>query len=293
MGGNVSNSGAAPVERYRRESWTPQSGVALEERVAGLWTSGQQVAFSYPESGNADCFRIEEKSFWFKHRNACIRAVVRRLPPNGMFVDVGGGNGFVAKGLTEEGFDVALVEPGWAGAQNAWERGVRPVICATLEQAGFPERSIGGIGIFDVLEHIEDDVAFLRNLRRHLDPAGRLYLTVPAFQFLWSAEDTAAGHFRRYSRSTLRSVLERSGMEVEYMSGLFSWLPLPVFLRRSLPSRLGRRDASSSRADRDHALPGNWLGRCLDGLLMRERDRISGGGSLAIGGSLIAVARMK
>lgn len=287
----MSNTGSAPLDRSRRGRWTPEAGAALEERAAGLWVSGQHEAFSYPESGNDACFRIEDGSFWFRHRNACISAVVSRMPPRGLFVDVGGGNGFVAKGLTEAGFDVALVEPGWDGAQHAWERGVRPVICATLERAGFAEHSIGGIGIFDVLEHIEDDVAFLRDLRRHLDPAGRLYLAVPAFQFLWSADDTAAGHFRRYGRSTLRSAIARAGFEVEYLSGMFSWLPLPLFLRRTLPSRLGHRDAAASSVDVEHALPRNSVGRVLEALLRGEREWISRGGSLPIGGSLIAVAR--
>ncbi len=289
--GIVADSRTAHLVTHRREPWKPQPGASLEERIAGLWTSGQDDALSYPESGNDACFQIEDRSFWFKHRNSCISAVVGRMTPDGLFVDVGGGNGFVAKGLTEAGLDVALVEPGLAGARHAWQRGVRPVICATLERAGFPEQSLGGIGIFDVLEHIEDDVAFLRNMRRHLKPTGRLYITVPAFQFLWSAEDTAAGHFRRYSRSTLRAVLERAEFEVEYLSGMFAWLPLPVFLRRSLPSRLGRRDASASRADAVHMLPESRFGRALDRLLTREREHISRGGSLMIGGSLIAVAR--
>lgn len=289
----MSKLGRATLHPSLRGVWTPQAGAALEERASGLWVSGQHEAFSYPEAGNDACFRIEDGSFWFRHRNACISAVVRRLPPAGLFVDVGGGNGFVAQGLTEAGFDVALVEPGWAGAQHAWERGVRPVICATLERAGFAEHSIGGIGIFDVLEHIEDDVAFLRDLRRHLDPDGRLYLAVPAFQLLWSADDTAAGHFRRYSPSTLRRAIDRAGFAVEYLSGMFAWLPLPVFLRRSLPSRLGRRDAVASSVDVEHVLPRNSLGRVLEALLRREREWITRGGSLPIGGSFIAVARPK
>ena len=58
-------------------------------------------AISYPEEGNEACFQIEDQSFWFRHRNNCIQELVRKFPPNGKgpIFDVGGGNGFVAKGM--------------------------------------------------------------------------------------------------------------------------------------------------------------------------------------------------
>lgn len=281
------------VEPHRIERWSPMSGTSLVERESGLWTAAVREDVSYPDAGNGACFRVEDTSFWFRHRNACILAVMRRLGPNGLFADVGGGNGFVAKALIDAGFAVALVEPGSVGARNAWERGVRPVICATLDQAGFPAGSLGGIGIFDVLEHIDDDVAFLEQLRYHLRPDGRLYITVPAFNALWSSEDEAAGHYRRYRQSTLRAALDRAGFAVEYLSGIFAWLPIPVLLFRSIPSRLGLRDATAGRADDEHGIPANWFGKVLEELLVREHKRIARGDVLPIGGSLIAVARPK
>ena len=54
-------------------------------------------AVSYPEEGNEACFQIEDQSFLFRHRNDCIRELVRKFPPNGKgpIFDVGGGNGFL------------------------------------------------------------------------------------------------------------------------------------------------------------------------------------------------------
>ena len=59
---------------------------------SGIWhaSAGNQV--SYPDDHNAACFLIENDSFWFSHRNRCITAAVRRFPPDGFILDVGGGN---------------------------------------------------------------------------------------------------------------------------------------------------------------------------------------------------------
>src|SRR5215472_4657968 len=90
----------------------------------GTWVSDKVSCVSYPEAGNEICFQLEEDSFWFRHRNACLGTVVQRYPPGGTFLDIGGGNGYVALALQALGIEVALVEPGLVGARNAVRRGV-------------------------------------------------------------------------------------------------------------------------------------------------------------------------
>lgn len=80
-------------------------------------------AISYPDEGNEACFEVEDQSFWFRHRNHCIRELVRNFPPQGPLFDVGGGNGFVAKGLMDAGWEVVLVEPGPSEAISYPEEG--------------------------------------------------------------------------------------------------------------------------------------------------------------------------
>ena len=91
----------------------------------GFWNSSKISAVSYEEEHNDICFGVEEKSFWFTHRNRCILSAVRLLPPPGAFFDVGGGNGYVAKAIQDAGFEVVLVEPGLPGVRNARRRGLR------------------------------------------------------------------------------------------------------------------------------------------------------------------------
>ncbi len=263
----------------------------LRPEPDGLWVAATSGPVSYPEHGNDVCFQIEDRSFWFQHRNRCITAVVRRHPPTGPIFDVGGGNGFVSLALREAGFPSVVVEPYLSGARHAVSRGLRPVIAASLDDAGFYPRRLPAAGLFDVLEHIEDDVGFLRRLHEALAPGGRLYLTVPAFRMLWSTEDDAAGHFRRYSLATLDAALRAGGFAVDFATYMFAWLPLPVLLFRALPSRLGRRGApEAERTATEHALPGGLVGRALGGLLDAEYARIAAGRALPLGGSCLVAA---
>jgi SAM-dependent methyltransferase len=271
-------------------AWSPRA-TQLRENRPGLWTAPSTTAVSYPDDAHDLFNEVEQSSFWFAHRNACIVATAHRLPPSGLVADVGGGNGYVTQALRDASVDVILVEPSPHGAVNAWQRGITPVICAKAEDAGFTPHSLGGVGLFDVLEHISDDHAFLRSLKRFLRDDGRLYLTVPAFNALWSDEDTLAGHARRYTPAMLRAALATAGFAVEYLTGMFTWLPIPVFLARSLPSRLGLRHGDSMRTRAEHLLPAGLVGSALRGLLRSEVKAIAAGRQFPIGGSLLAVAR--
>ncbi|HQZ16505.1 MAG TPA: class I SAM-dependent methyltransferase [Vicinamibacteria bacterium] len=259
---------------------------------AGYWVAPSQAPLSYPAEGNEHCFALEDGSFWFRHRNAVLADMLRLFPPDGPMFDIGGGNGYVAKGLEAEGFPCVLVEPGPQGAANGVKRGLKNVVCATVEGANFRPGSIGAAGLFDVVEHIEDDVAFLRSLHSLMRPGGRLYLTVPAFQMLWSSEDDYAGHHRRYSTRTLTGSLSKAGFEVEYISYFFWFLTLPVFLLRTLPSFLGlRKQKPAENHAREHSAGSGLVSRVVDGLLDFERGRMRQKKRMPLGGSCIAVAR--
>ncbi|MBL9180384.1 MAG: class I SAM-dependent methyltransferase [Verrucomicrobiaceae bacterium] len=216
-------------------TWVPPSELLFQ--CEGIWRPRSVSKVSYPDDGNEACYQVEEDSYWFHHRNACILEALQKFPPTGTLYDIGGGNGFVALGMQKAGFDVVLVEPG-SGAMNAAKRGLQRVIWATLDDAGLHDGAVPAAAAFDVVEHIEDDISFVKTIRRTLKPGGRFYCTVPASGFLWSGEDTRAGHFRRYNRATLADVMGAAGFEVEFISSFFSWLTVPVFFLRALPWRL-------------------------------------------------------
>jgi SAM-dependent methyltransferase len=262
----------------------------------GIWYSADHDFISYPSEGNDICFAIEDSSFWFRHRNACIVEVVRNFSPSemGPIVDVGGGNGFVAKALMDAGWQVVLVEPGAPGARNAKKRGLDHIVCGTTHSAGFENASLPAIGVFDVVEHIDNDINFLSHLSDLLEPGGMLYLTVPAYRILWSHEDVAAGHFRRYTVSQMRKKLEMSGFEVEFGSYIFRWLPIAVFFFRTIPWWLGlRTEKGLERAKKDHAANAAGLPSLLKFALMNEVDMLKKKRTLCFGGSCLIAARKK
>lgn len=260
----------------------------------GIRYADETTRLSYPNTGNEECRQVEDDSFWFAHRNRCIVELVRTFPPGGPIVDIGAGNGFVARGLVDAGYPAIALEPGPEGAANARLRGLEHVVCATVESAGIPSRSMFAAGLFDVVEHIENDVGFLRGIRDRLRTGGRLYATVPAFQALWSSHDRHAGHYRRYSLGRFRSALHRAGFALEYGTYIFRPLPLGVFLFRALPFRLGfdaTRPPTAATVSRDHAASSPRTSGLVRRLLASEVRMIRRRRRVGLGGSCLVVAR--
>lgn len=269
----------------------PGATDGLEIGEDGIWYSREAIHVFYPEQGNEWCFGVEDESYWFEHRNRCIAALLRTFPPTGTLVDIGGGNGFVASMIQAAGLDVVVIEPGPEGARNAKKRGIANVVCSSLEGARFRNDTLHAAGLFDVIEHIEDDEKFLTTLNRLLIPGGRIYISAPAYNALWSMDDSAAGHFRRYTIRGIKRKLVRTGYSVEFATYIFSFLPIPIFLIRTVPWRLGLRKSVVLEDDRQKhrlpaGLPGAILGKVLDkelGLILRRR-------MIPLGGSCLLVA---
>jgi hypothetical protein len=75
------------------------SGLApgLEGGADGIWFARPRASVSCPEHGNAASLQVEDRSFWFRHRNRCIASALRRFAPQGTLLDIGGSNEYVAK----------------------------------------------------------------------------------------------------------------------------------------------------------------------------------------------------
>ncbi len=263
----------------------------LRLRPDGIWASDARAEVSYPSDGARRMRAVEDESFWFRHRNDCILETLRAFPPGGALFDVGGGNGVVSLALERAGFEAVLVEPGAEAAAMAHARGVPQVIHATIEDAGIAPKTLPAAGLFDVLEHVPDDTAFLRSLVRLLSPGARLYLTVPAHPILWSVEDEYAGHQRRYSLRSLEDTLGGAGLTVERSTSIFLLLPLPIFLFRTLPTRFGRRDLESRQREIDEHRTPSLGASILEHWHAIERRAIRTGLRIPFGATCLAVAR--
>jgi len=260
----------------------------------GIFYSKMNNKISYPSDGNDACFSLEDNSFWFRHRNNCILNLVDKYGKDKSFFDIGGGNGFVSKELENHGIQTCLIEPGIHGCLNAKKRGLKNIVCSDLNNAGLKKGSIPIAGLFDVIEHIENDLDFLREINHYLIADGILVITAPAYQFLWSKEDKDAGHFRRYNLQNLKKKLNEAGFKNIYSTYIFSFLILPVFVFRTLPSLLGLDTSGIEKAEKEHNGNGKGLGsKLLTILLYFEIKQIRKNRKIPFGGSCLIVAKKK
>ncbi len=256
-----------------------------------IWTSTKQTQVSYPDDGHEVCHEIEPESFWYDHRNRCIKEIFSLHDIKIPFFDIGGGNGRIAKDLGTSGFETVMLEPGIDGASNARKYGVENVICSTFDDAGFKENIIPAAGLFDVLEHIENDKGFLNQINKSLAPGGKLIITVPAYNFLWSANDNRVGHYRRYSLTVLKKLLLECNFSINYSTYLFSPMPLAVFLIRTLPYRLGIYRQSTAEKIKRELNPGdNIFTKTLKNLLRFELSCIKKNKTIPFGSTCLIVA---
>jgi len=128
----------------------------------------------------------------------------------GCVLDFGAGNGRLAGALHDQGRNVRALEPDARLRSEIHARGIDTID----DLAGVPSGSCDGVYSINVLEHIPDDESIVREFRRILRPGGSLFLYVPAFPILFSANDRRVGHVRRYRLRSLVGLLERNGFAI-------------------------------------------------------------------------------
>src|SRR5205807_1105221 len=135
---------------------------------------------------------------------------------------------------------VTAVELSAPSVELARARDAGEVIEGSVLEMPFADASFDLAASLDVVEHLADDVAALRELRRVVAPGGRLLVTVPAYQWLWSGHDEVNHHHRRYTRDSLAQAGERAGWS-EARTTYFNSLLLPIAIVLRVLERFSRR----------------------------------------------------
>lgn len=239
----------------------------------------------------------EDRHFWFVARNQVIAALVEGIEPalsSGYRVlEIGCGTGNtlrVLERLCPRGF-VAGMDFQREGLTHARRRVRCPLLQGDMRAVPFRSNvRFDVVGMFDVLEHLDDDRGALTAVRDLLRPDGVLLLTVPAAPELWSRFDVAAGHCRRYRAPDLASRLTSAGFTVEYLSPFMTALYPVAWLVRVARQRFGRtHDPFDATTDELRIVPG--VNAVMRWALLREVRFVRHRRVLPFGSSLVAVAR--
>jgi ubiquinone/menaquinone biosynthesis C-methylase UbiE len=273
------------------DSWRCSSCGAAPREVDGIQAflsdADTDGAFSGTDYSNLE--QIESASFWFRARNELIQWALRdRFPGARRLLEVGCGTGYVLAGLER-----AFPELELSGSELSLD--ALRIARDRLERASlyqFDARAIpfrdefDVVCAFDVLEHIEQDDAVLKEMRAAAGDGGGLLITVPQHRWLWSASDEYGGHQRRYSRGELLGKLRAAGFK-EVLVTSFATAVLPLMAASRLRSRLW---AANYDPTEEH-VEAQRVDAVLDRLMRIDLALIRRRRSLRVGGSLLVAAK--
>jgi SAM-dependent methyltransferase len=183
-------------------------------------------------------FRVEQSHWWYAGRRKILASfledICRRVtdrPPR--ILDVGCGTGANLLMLSQYG-DAEGVDVSEDALAFCRERGLEKVKLGAAEKLPYDDGTFDLVTALDVVEHLDNDLAGLREMRRVLRPGGHVLLFVPTFMFLWGLQDDVSNHRRRYRLPELRRVLEQAGFEIERTTYANITFFLPILLARKL-----------------------------------------------------------
>src|SRR5687768_2302408 len=233
-------------------------------------------------------YQVEESHWWYVGRRRIIQSLVERIcrtlnTANPRILDVGCGTGANLKMLAAYG-RIEGVDISEQAVDFCRERGLDSVKLGAIEELPYESGSFDLVTALDVVEHLDDDVAGLREVRRVLRPDGRVLVFVPAFMFLWGVQDDVSNHRRRYTLPRLLSAVEEAGFSIEWSSYANISFFMPVLVVRSVMRWLGLRAAT------EYGINISLMNGPFSWLFAAERF-VFEGGRLPFGVSAVCIAR--
>jgi 2-polyprenyl-3-methyl-5-hydroxy-6-metoxy-1,4-benzoquinol methylase len=267
--------------------------------IEGIKCFSPEVANAYadyPDSGFDLTDKSAQSSFWVSSRNRLFKNIVQQnMSPTGKtrFLEIGCGTGdFIQQIVQNVNLEITGSEIYLKGLLYA-KKNLRNVEFIQFDVTqGVVGEEFDLIVAFDVIEHIEHDVAAISNINQMLTKNGVFIVSVPQHMFLWSKLDDIVKHKRRYSRRELITKLQENGFNICYVSSfLFVLFPL-MLISRVFDKGQGKTQSEEVALEKRVTFPKAL--NCIFDLFMRIDEVLIGLRiSLPFGGTLVVVARKR
>ncbi|MFT5287195.1 MAG: SAM-dependent methyltransferase [Planctomycetota bacterium] len=245
-----------------------------------------------------DQFReLEDSHWWFRGRRSVYLGLLEAHLGGeavGRALDLGCGMGGFLPGLDKLSSRVFPADISTSGLVYCRERGYDGGAVVDGYALPYADASFDLVCLFDTIEHIEDDAAVMREVARILTPGGRVFVSVPAYQFLYSNNDRIVHHHRRYTRSMLNEVFGAADLEVmrnTHTNVLLFPLILPVVLAIKCLERFDPRRKDPQHTNLSWPIP-RFVHNLLHGVFAAELA-VSKRSDIPVGHSIAAIARRK
>ncbi len=204
---------------------------------------------------------LERDHWWFRGRRSVYFGLLRHelgsTRPRRV-LDLGCGMGGFLDGLQDLGERVYPSDISVESLARCRERGHPDGVVSSGYALPYGDGVFDLVCMFDAIEHIPDDNRVMREVARVLAPGGRVFVSVPAYQFLFANNDRVAQHQRRYTRGRIARVFEQAGLEVvrNSHSNIFLFpLILPAVLAVKALETVFQREASSDHTNLSWPMP--------------------------------------